>query len=49
MYAKFGKLAGRMDRERALQPSPKPAVDLNEPPAPVRLTHSEILRRSKGT
>jgi len=48
MYAKFGKLAGRMDRERALGsagPATRPAVDpAAEPP---RLTHSDVLRRGR--
>jgi hypothetical protein len=40
MYQKFGKLAGRMDRQRALD---KPATpDEADQPAPTR---SEILRK----
>jgi len=43
MYDKFAKLAGRLDRRRALE-SPPPQT---EEPSPVELTRSEILRRFK--
>lgn len=43
MYDKFAKLAGRLDRRRAIE-SPPPAIEQS---APVELTRSEILRRFK--
>lgn len=50
MYAKFGKLAGRMDRERALQPLPGNGKPHEEEPGPApKLTHSDILRGRRNT
>lgn len=41
MYDKFSKLAGRLDRRRALEAPPPSPPDAT----PIELTRSEILRR----
>lgn len=45
MYAKFARLAGRMDRQKALTPPPPPEPEQEILPA---LSHSEILRRRRA-
>lgn len=43
MYAKFQRLVGRVDRQRALDPAPPPPA-----PEPVQLSRSDLLRRYKN-
>lgn len=46
MYQKFSRLAGRMDRTRAIESPPPAAVE--RPSAPALQSRSDILRRYKG-
>lgn len=45
MYAKFARLAGRMDRQKALAPPPPPAPEAEVLPV---LSHSDLLRRRRA-
>jgi hypothetical protein len=45
MYQKFGRLAGRMDRQRAIN-APAPAED-SPPPVLPRASRSDILRNRR--
>lgn len=45
MFDKFSKLAGRIDRRRALE---TPAAPIPEPSTPYEPTRSDILRRFKN-
>lgn len=44
MYSKFSRLAGRMDRAKAIEPPPPARAQ--EPPR--ELTRSDLIRRSKS-